>query len=340
MKHGGDLSEAMARFGGGRANWLDLSTGINPHAYPLPAIDKRFFSALPNASDLDALLLAARRAYQVPDRVGIIAAPGTQALIQWLPRLARPGRVGIFSPTYAEHEAAWSLAGHEVLPLPFDRASDALSQGLKHIVLVHPNNPDGHLFDEPSTLDLAKHCADAGGWLVIDESFIDLWPERTLAALTGKWPVIILRSFGKFYGLAGLRLGFAIAPSDVTAAITAALGAWAVSGPALEMARIALEDEAWAAAMRVRLADEAAELDALLSKGGFASRGGTPLYRLVVHRGSAAIHAALAERRIWVRRFDADDRLLRFGLPPSPAHRERLAVALAACVPVSVPRGP
>jgi cobalamin biosynthetic protein CobC len=330
MKHGGDLSEAEALHGVGEPPWLDLSTGINPHAWPVPeALRRTGWERLPGRAEMDALLAAARSAYRVPDGAGIVAAPGTQALIQWLPRLAPPGAALILGPTYGEHETSWRMAGREVIapqqtmpPLPDDVA-------IPHRVLVNPNNPDGRVLDLPALRQLAHACARAGGWLVVDEAFADLDPEIGAADLLPDLPAIVLRSFGKFYGLAGLRLGFAIAPPAIADRLRAALGDWAVAGPALAVGAAALADRRWAESTRRRLAGEAAALDRVLNAGGLSPAGGTSLFRLVRHPAAAALHERLASEHIWCRRFDWAPDLLRFGLPPGPDGLARLRAALA-----------
>lgn len=326
MKHGGDLSEAMAQFGGEPDAWLDLSTGINPNPYPIPPLVRDAWQRLPSHADEAALLTAARRAYAVREDVGIVAAPGTQALIQWVPRLAERGAVAIVSPTYNEHAAAWRLAGHEVIAVG---VGAAIPDAARHIVIVNPNNPDGRVLDRIALAHLAKIVAARGGIVVIDEAFADLDPAISAAALCKDWPIVVLRSFGKFYGLAGLRLGFAVGPKDTIVQIRKAMGPWICSGPALAIGRAALEDMRWADATREQLRKQAAKLDAVLQAAGLAVAGGTTLFRLVRHPHASAYHTALARRQIWSRRFDWADDLLRFGLPPDDAALERFARALA-----------
>jgi cobalamin biosynthetic protein CobC len=324
MLHGGDLTDAMARFGGGPEDWLDLSTGINPHAYPLPQMPARVWRALPSAGDLDALLAAARRAYRVPEDVGLAAAPGTQALIQLLPRLLPPGDVAILGPTYAEHAISARAAGRAV------REIDDLSswRGDEHLILVNPNNPDGRLTPPDAVAGLARTAHANGRWIVSDESFMDVAPDETAVDHCGARPVAILRSFGKFYGLAGVRLGFLAAGGGLAEAAARALGPWAVPGPALAIGQAALADGAWSDATRERLAEEAAALDDALIGRGFAIVGGAPLFRLARRTDAAAVHAGLAARRIWTRRFAWDAELLRFGLPGGQERLARLADAL------------
>ena len=274
---------------------------------------------LPAAGAAADLLAAARAAYDVPPGAEIVAAPGTQALIQWLPRLAPPGPVAILSPTYGEHAASW-VAGHEVLVC---RAPEHVPSAARHIVVVSPNNPDGRVLPYAAYETLARHAAERGGWLVIDAAFADV----AATAQVGKG-AIVLRSFGKFFGLAGLRLGFAIAPPAIATMLRPALGPWAVAGPALTIGTAALRDRAWAGDMRRKLYGEADKLDALLAAGGCTPVGGTSLFRLVRHHDAAALHVRLAEARIWCRRFAEAPDLLRFGLPADAAAAARLRAAL------------
>ena len=325
MDHGGDLTEAMTQHGAGDPPWLDLSTGINPHPWPVPEVLRHAgWERLPAHADLDRLRAAARAAYGVPDRAGLVAAPGTQALIQWLPRLAPAGPVAILAPTYGEHETAWRAAGARCAALADPRdAGDA-----RHLVVVNPNNPDGRVVAQDILAEAAEACARRGGWLVVDESFADLALSTSAAALAAEAPVVILRSFGKFYGLAGLRLGFAVAPSAIARAIEAAIGPWAVSGPALAVGAAALADADWAEAMRARLSRESRSLDLVLAAAGLAPAGGTDLFRLVRDDRARAIHARLAAAHIWTRIFAWAPDLLRIGLPADPGGLDRLAVAL------------
>lgn len=317
----------MALFGGAREAWLDLSTGINPFAYPVRTQPASLWKSLPEQRAMDALLAAARKAYRVPDSLDIVAGPGTQALIQWLPRLV-PGAaapVGIINPTYAEHERSWRQAGHRVVQVRPGRPPEP---GLRHAVLVHPNNPDGKWINSADARTLAEHVAAQQGWLVIDEAFVDVAPDRSLTTALADLPVITLRSFGKFYGLAGMRLGFAIGPKPIMASLREALGPWPVSGMAVAVATGALADQDWAEAMRQRLGEEADALDRVLLRYGFVTQGGTTLYRLT-RCPAPGMHAALANQWIWTRAFDGDPGILRFGLPPGPAARETLAIALS-----------
>jgi len=325
MKHGGDLTEAIAHYGGAPEMWLDLSTGINPWPWPIPQLPNDVWTRLPSRTDDAALIAAARYAYRVPDDVAIAIAPGTQSLIQWLPRLANPGTVAIAGPTYSEHAIAWQEAGHNAIAF---EPTNALPHAVRHAVVVNPNNPDGRVIDRATLIRIARETRARGGWLVIDEAFADLDPDISAVALCRELPVILLRSFGKFFGLAGLRLGFAIASPKIAEAIGAALGPWPCSGPALAIGRAALLDAPWAGRTRTALKRQAEKLDAVLAGAGWSIAGGTTLFRLARHPEARLLHATLARNHIWCRSFDWADDLLRFGLPSDDAGLDRLAKAL------------
>ena len=318
--HGGDLATARALFPEAPGPWVDLSTGINPIPYPLPALPLSLWTRLPGADDEAALIAAARAAYRVPAHAGIVAAPGTQILIELLPRLAPSGLVAILGPTYAEHGHAWRKAGFAVTE------TATIPEAAATIVVVNPNNPDGRLLSRAELASLAARCAARGGLLVIDEAFADFTPE---ASIVPDLPdgTIVLRSFGKTYGLAGLRLGFAIGAPDLMAQLRTALGPWSVAGPALYVGALALSDTDWLAETGRERARDAARLDALLARHGRIV-GGTALFRLLETPKAAVLFARLGRHGIYVRRFqNAPDRL-RLGLPGDEASWSRLRAAL------------
>ncbi|WP_439499581.1 threonine-phosphate decarboxylase CobD [Bosea sp. (in: a-proteobacteria)] len=325
--HGGDLAQAKALFPDAPEPWIDLSTGINPIPYPLPELPLSLWQRLPGAQDEAALLAAARGAYRVPDAAGIVAAPGTQILIELLPRLVEPGPVAVLGPTYGEHALAWRKAGMALREIAKrDEAGDA-----RVVVLVNPNNPDGRLVGRAELSALAQSLAARDGLLVIDEAFVDFTPE---ASLIPELPpaTLVLRSFGKTYGLAGLRLGFAIGEPVLTGRLRAALGPWAVAGPALHVGACALADKAWLDNARIDRTRDAARLDALLAPRGDVV-GGTALFRLLETRDAAALFAHLGRGGIYARRFQHDAARLRFGLPGDETSWTRLAAALASFTP-------
>lgn len=312
--HGGDLGELTRRFPGAPRPWIDLSTGINPVPYGVPTLPEAAWTRLPSRAADEALQEAAMARYGVPHRRMIVVAPGTQALIQLLPRLLPRSRVAIVGPTYEEHQICWSRAGHEVHVVPKLEDSDV-------VVVVNPNNPTGRLF---SPADLAR----ISGFLVVDEAFIDFLPREMSFISQLRRRAIVLRSFGKTYGLAGVRLGFAITLPDMALRIREELGPWAVPGPALEIGRRALNDGAWLSTTRERLVADTARLDGLLRQAGFEVLGGTLLFRLARHSSAAIFVQRLGQQGIHVRAFpDAPDQL-RFGLPAGDGAFGRLAAAL------------
>lgn len=316
--HGGDLSGLRAAYAG---DWIDLSTGINPLAYPLPELPAESWTRLPGSDDLSALLQAARKAYGAPDEAGIVAVPGTQAAIQLLPRLfARPQgvpvRIGILGPTYAEHAHVWRSMGHEVMEI--DGVPGSL-QGLDILLAVNPNNPDGRGLGLPLLRRWHEELAARGGWLILDEAFADVGPEVSFCAEAGKPGLVILRSFGKFFGLAGLRLGFVLGPEMVTGAIRITAGPWAVSGPALQIGAAALRDTDWQQRMRQELRGRAHRFDQMMRERGIHVLGGTSLFRLAKIADAAGFAAALRQQGIHVRIFDHQRQWMRFGLPADEA---------------------
>jgi cobalamin biosynthetic protein CobC len=317
--HGGDLAAAEALWGRPAQGWLDLSTGINPWPYPLPALAAEAWTRLPGAAEERALTGAAARRWHAPGPDRILAAPGSSALIQALPRLLPPGDMAVLGPTYGEHARAWAAAGHAV------RRISSLDEvgGAAAVVVVNPNNPDGR------TLAPDRLAALTGGGrlVVADEAFADATPEGSAIPLL-RPGLVVLRSFGKFYGLAGLRLGFAVAEPALLDRLTAQLGPWPVSGPALAVGAAALGDEAWTTATRARLSDAASRLDAVLISAGLTIIGGTTLFRLAEHPLAGEVYQRLGRAGILVRAFADQPSRLRFGLPASEGDGARLRQAL------------
>ncbi len=327
--HGGDLATARALFPDAPEPWIDLSTGINPISYPLPELPLSLWTRLPGASEEAALFAVARAAFGVPAGAGIVAAPGTQILIELLPSLAPAGPVAVLGPTYAEHAHAWSKAGFRVI----EAANLAEAQTAATLVVVNPNNPDGRVLPKSELAQLAGRCAARGGLLVIDEAFADFTPAMSIIPNLPRG-AIVLRSFGKTYGLAGLRLGFAIAAKELTARLAAGLGPWSVAGPALHVGARALADRAWLAQAAAERARDAARLDALLAPHGRIV-GGTSLFRLLETQTAPALFARLGRNGLYARRFQQAPERLRFGLPGDEAGWSRLQAALAADAPAA-----
>ncbi|TBR28242.1 MAG: aminotransferase class I/II-fold pyridoxal phosphate-dependent enzyme, partial [Reyranella sp.] len=226
--HGGDIGVAIARFGGTEQDWIDLSTGINQQPYPLPPVPPAAWHRLPTRGAKDQLVAAARVAYA--SEAPLVPLAGAQAAIQLIPRLRPAGKAAVLGPTYNEHAAALRSQGwqvHEVSRLEALRGADLA-------VLVNPNNPDGCVHSQHDLAALSREV----GLLVVDESFADPTPALSIAPQAGDGPLVVLRSFGKFYGLAGVRLGFALGPADLIRDLGELAGPWAVSGPALTVGAI------------------------------------------------------------------------------------------------------
>jgi cobalamin biosynthesis protein CobC len=318
--HGGDLAAAGVRFG--RQDFLDLSTGINPMPYPVGTLPHSCWSRLPGSDA--ALRRAAAAYYGVADPSSVVSAAGSQALIQLLPRLFQSETVAVIGPTYSELSRCWRDAGRTVTAF---RDIDPLSPETRIVVLANPNNPDGRVIAADRLLALAEELARRGGMLIVDEAFADCDPSTSVAAASGAPGLLVLRSFGKFFGLAGLRLGFALAPPALAETLRSALGPWPVSGPALAIGETAFADQAWIARARRDLTRQAMALDTALGHAGLTVIGGCALFRLVETEHAAALAKHLGSRGILVREFAEHPGWLRFGLPGS-AHA-RLATALA-----------
>ncbi len=325
--HGGSLGRARSLFPNAPQPWIDLSTGINPHSYPLFDLPATALTRLPEPAAAGRLQAAAAVAYATPSPLHVAIAPGTQILLPRVFSMVKPGRAAILGPTYAEHARAAALAGHDVV-----ETSDASALADADLaVVVNPNNPDGRVVSRADLLALAGELRRRNGLLVVDEAFMDVGPrEESLCGDVGQGGIVVLRSFGKFFGLAGVRLGFAITLPEIAERIDSEFGPWSVSGPALEYGIRALGDVSWQDAMRERLVSDAARLDALLARHGIAVDGGTSLYRHVTSRDAAGLFDALGRAGILVRNFDARAGTLRFGLPPDELAWQRLEIALAA----------
>lgn len=311
--HGGNLDWAREHFGG--SDWIDLSTGINRVPYPVPSLSAQAFTALPTRPAMAALLAAAGQAFGTA--APMVALAGAQAAIQMVPLLRPVGQARVLSPTYNEHAATLRACGWQVEEVP---GLEDLA-GADLAVVVNPNNPDGRHWPRAALRDLAGKV----GLLVVDESFADPMPQESLAAEAGQGGLIVLRSFGKFYGLAGVRLGFALGAEADVARLRELAGPWPVAGPAIEIGTLALRDGPWAQATTARLGGEAARLDAICTRVGWQALGGTPLFRLFNTPDAAEAQAFLARAKIWSRIFPWHRGWIRLGLPGGDAEWARVS---------------
>jgi len=323
--HGGDLDTARKLFPGALEPFLDLSTGINPNPYPIPPLAPQVFAHLPERAGLARLRACAAAAYGAPAESNVVPAAGTQSLMTLLASLVAPGSAMIAGPTYAEHARIAALAGHDVSTVP---ALDALGAADLAIV-VNPNNPDGRIYRRDDLLAVADRQRAHGGLLIVDEAFMDIGSrEESLAGYVERGNVVVLRSFGKFFGLAGLRLSFALASTGIAARLGASLGPWPVSGAALVIGEIALSDTAWAETTRRALAEAARRLDAMLKEAGLERIGGSSLFSLVRSPDAQRVFERLGRAGLFVRRFAEEPQWLRFGLPGAEEDWRRLDAAL------------
>lgn len=318
LEHGGRLNAAARRHGIAPERWLDVSTGINPQGWPLAAVPAQAWRRLPE--DDDALEAAASRYLGCSC---VLATAGSQAAIQALPRLRARSRVDVLAPSYAEHAWAWREAGHAVRAWD----GDALAADADVVVLVNPNNPTGACHDAAQLLRWHRDLSARGGWLVVDEAYADACPQVSLVAHASAPGLIVLRSLGKFFGLAGARVGFAVAEPALLCALRDRLGPWPICGAARWLAVNALGDAGWQSVERLRLQQQSARLAELLAQSGLTPAGGTALFQWVPTTEAPQIEYALGQRGVLVRRF-AQPAGLRFGLPTAEADWTRLEVAL------------
>lgn len=325
--HGGSLDRARKLFPEAPQPWIDLSTGINPYPYPLFDLPTTAFSRLPEPARNRELATIAAATYQAPAAIHVVPAPGTQILLPLAAALVKPGNAMVLGPTYAEHRRAAALAGHRVEETSdFDRLADA-----DLAIIVNPNNPDGRVIARDRLLELAAVLHSRGGLLVVDEAFMDVGPrQQSLTGDVRDGGIVVLKSFGKFFGLAGIRLGFAIASADIARGIEDRLGPWAVAGPALEIGIRALADEKWQETMRHRLAEQAVRLDVLLTQHDIPVVGGTSLFRYAHLPVAGALFEVLGQHGVLIRNFLERPDHLRFGLPASEPEWDRLGQALGA----------
>ncbi|MFR0675342.1 threonine-phosphate decarboxylase CobD [Enterobacterales bacterium AW_CKDN230030176-1A_HGKHYDSX7] len=326
IEHGGRLLGAVRRYGIAREQWVDLSSGIAPWPFAIPAIGQEAWARLPETED--GLEQAARQYYGAQT---LLATAGSQAAIQALPGLRPCGRVGVLSPCYAEHPHAWTQAGHQVVTLGAGEVDGALDS-LDVLLLVNPNNPTGLRLSRERLLGWHARLARRGGWLVVDEAFMDNTPADSLVDQAAQPGLIVLRSFGKFFGLAGVRLGFAMAEPALLERLAEVLGPWTVSGPARVVGRACLSDAAACRLQTARCAAASQRLATLLTAARLAPSGGCDLFQYIATPEAARLHEHLARQGILVRLFEQPS-AVRLGLPAEDAHWQRLSEALHAFPP-------
>jgi len=329
LEHGGKIRRAAQHYGIPLSDWLDLSTGINPNGWPVPELSAAVWSRLPE--DEDELETAAGDYYCSKS---LLAVAGSQAAIQALPTLRTPCQVNIIHPGYAEHAHAWQNAGHRVI-LTSAEDIEAVIQYTDVLVLIHPNNPDGQVYLTQQLQHWRSQLAARGGWLVVDEAFMDSTPHHSLAPDCPQAGLIVLRSLGKFFGLAGARVGFVCAEADLLIRLRAQLGPWSISTAARWVATQALQDRVWQERTRRTLQTDSVKLQRMLTKNGLAPDGVCSLFQWMHTPQAEAIHRVLAQKGILTRLY-AELSGLRFGLPGTSDEWARLDAALQTSPSIEV----
>lgn len=329
--HGGDLTSASKVFNLAPECWADLSTGISPWSWPVPAVPELIWQSLP---DRGAALIAAASAYYGCDLSALLATPGSQYALQHIPVLIDQGAVAVPTRGYAEHQLAWGKAGHNIVTYDNQLHLKRLieERQVKHAVVINPNNPTGEVIERELLLQLHQQLQLEGGWLLIDEAFMDVSPGNSLISICPSPGLIVLRSLGKFFGLAGLRLGFVATHSLLLKKLADQLPPWSISHPAQWVGAQALMDSGWCSLQRRRLKLESNHWLLLLEKY-FPQLSLSASHLFVSGRGKAsvceAIYLGLGQRGVLVRLFDdiAGQRMIRLGLP-SDNNKARVIAAL------------
>ena len=309
--HGGNIDYAIEKYGGFRDDWIDLSTGINSVPYPIQSFDGQELISLPTHSEIKILEQRAREFWRVPSKAQVVATSGASQIIALLPLILHGKFVSIPNPTYNEYEKSFLKCGWKIV------------KDNPHVkVLVHPNNPTGYIWDIKE--------ANNKNQLIVDESFCDVAPAHSFVSQCLDKKIMVLKSFGKFWGLAGLRLGFIIGGDPCLSKFRDLLGPWPVSGAAIKLGSNALRDKSWVEQTRIRLENDSKKLDELLTENGAKLSGGCSLFRLYEVEDAHLFQDKLAKFYIWSRIFSYSTKLVRLGIP-SPNHWQRLERAVLEC---------
>ncbi|MFK5915219.1 MAG: threonine-phosphate decarboxylase CobD [Woeseiaceae bacterium] len=326
LKHGGRILAAAEKYHIAKDDWTDLSTGLNPNGWPVPNVPADVWQSLPEEND--GLQTAACKYYGCQ---ACLPVAGSQAAIQTLPTLRSHSKVGIISPTYAEHEYNWKQAGHDVVQLSIEDVEHTMNR-LDVLVVINPNNPTGDLIEADQLLGWHQQLSSRGGWLVVDEAFMDMTPDKSLVLSGIKPGLIILRSMGKFFGIAGIRCGFVISDNEFLQRLAKKLGPWSLAGPTRYIAQQALLDERWQNKTQYRLNESSERLQKILSQAGLAVKGGTALFQWLEHTHAEEIYETCAKKGLLLRFFEKQTKealpSLRFGLPGNEKQWQQLSTVL------------
>ncbi|MFC7290423.1 threonine-phosphate decarboxylase CobD [Hirschia litorea] len=324
LVHGGSLDYMVQQFPSAPKPWLDLSTGINPRPYPIASIQVSALNHLPTTTAYDNCRKAMATAFLCPKET-IMPAPGSEVLIRLLPTIIKPKKIAVLSPTYGDHLKVWRMEGLDVVESP-----DLLleNKNADCVVLCNPNNPDGQTFNYETLTALHTLMRERNGWLILDEAYIDLYPHLSFCSQAGADNLIILKSIGKFYGLAGLRLGALIAPPPILNAMAQRLGVWSISDFALDIGAKVYKDAAWKTQTRTHLQGASQRLRAILLQAGLTITGSTDLFSFVETQNAHSLWEQLAKLGIYTRRFSWSETHLRIGMPADEAGERHLKQAL------------
>ena len=306
IQHGGDIDLAIKKYGGQRADWIDLSTGINRTSYPWQESVKVELRDLPSSKLLMGLEKAASRAYKVAEGTDTAAVQGAQQIISLLPIcLKNYNSVAILGPTYNEYEKAFKSSG-----IKAETVSEVSKLSSSDIaIIVNPNNPTGKVIAEEILDDLSKKVRI----LIIDESF-KMFSSRRIQKFDN---VIQINSLGKFFGLAGVRLGFVSGPSDFIKSVREMLGPWPISSIAAEIGIIALNDTTWISEMEKILLEGSNVLHKACSTKNWKLVGKTNLFHTYATSSCLEVEEQFAAHYIWIRTFDYSQTWIRLGIPTS-----------------------
>ncbi|MBL1417744.1 MAG: threonine-phosphate decarboxylase [Moritella sp.] len=323
LVHGGQLQQVALQYARPIAEWLDLSTGISPTSYPIPSIPTSVWQQLPQPSQ--SLITAAKHYYGTDN---IVATSGSQAVIKQLPSIFKQhvaeqfiseqstGTSTVWLPLvgYKEHERAWREQGFTIqqytqLPTSAQLTANCI------VVVINPNNPTGELFTRNTLLALLDNIQTLKGWLILDEAFMDVVePSQSIIAHTDNPHLLVLRSVGKFFGLAGIRLGFLSAHPQWLQALEKLSSPWEVNGPAQYITEIALMDRQWQQQQLLSLTALSATLELLLMTTFDCPVAGSALFKTIRLDNAPEVYILLCQQGVYVRLCD-EQNALRFGIP-------------------------
>ena len=319
--HGGNIPWASKQFAIPENQWIDLSTGISPWHYPISTLSPRYFQQLPYATT--QLYQAAANYYGCPAEY-LRAVPGSQYAIEQLPTLFAPQKIALPTWGYSEHQKAWQAQGSEIIH--YTNHSELLQllnqQAIPYALIIRPNNPSAAFFtiEQVKQVEvLLQQKYPNKHLLILDEAFIDLYPQASFIRHPPGPRTVVLRSVGKFFGLAGIRLGFVCAQPALLQRLQAKLGQWLINGPSVGIGQQLFQDKPWAQQQRLRIRQQNKQLQQCLLQAGLpAPLHSAGLFTSVFGEPEKflQIFIQLAKAGVLVRYFPHPTQAcLRFGLP-------------------------